>query len=696
MSLLSFIPASPDGDHLLQGFVAYLEERGVDPYPAQEEAFLELFDDHHVILNTPTGSGKSLVALAMHFMALSRKQQCVYTAPIKALVSEKFFELCDALGAQNVGMMTGDASVNADAPIVCCTAEVLSNMALRLGDSAPVHHVVVDEFHYYSDPDRGAAWQIPLLTLPQAQFLLMSATLGNVERFKRELQRRTQRPCTVISSVTRPVPLTFEYAETPLQSTVERLVEEQKAPVYVVHFTQRGASEQAQAFTSLNFLTKDERRDLRETIDQEVFDSPFGKDLKRCLGHGIGVHHAGMLPKYRRLVEKLAQRSALRIICGTDTLGVGVNVPIRTVLFTQLCKFDGRQTAILSVRDFKQIAGRAGRKGFDDEGTVVAQAPEHVIENRILEQKAGDDPKRRRKIVRRSPPERGYAPWDKGTFERLQIADPEPLTSRFKVDHALILNTLWSPSTGCTRLKQLIRDSHTSKKEKRSHGRHAIALFRSLQQADVLTLQQGEVRWNRDLQEDFSLNHGLSPWLLWALPQLDPDDADHALNVLTLVESILEDPAVILRKQVDKLKTEALVELKEKGIEYEERMTILEALEHPKPCREFIYDSFNEFRESQPWVGENIRPKSVAREMMERGLGFNDYVREYGIMRSEGVLIRHLTNAYKTMRQSVPESLKTESLHNLEQDLETLVRKVDSSLLDEWLTLTSVTQRQHR
>ena len=302
-------------------------------------------------------------------------------------------------------------------------------MALREGERAEVDGVVMDEFHYYADRDRGVAWQVPLLTLPQARFLLMSATLGDTHLFEEAITDLTGVQTTLVKSTDRPVPLDFEYSEQSLHNTVTDLLDEGKAPIYVVHFAQRAATEQAQSFMSIDFLSKDEKKAIKEELSRTRFDTPFGKELKKFLHHGIGVHHAGMLPRYRRLVERLAQQGKLRLICGTDTLGVGVNVPIRTVLFTKLCKYDGQNTKVLTVRDFKQIAGRAGRRGYDTLGSVVAQAPEHAIENKKLRAKAGDDPKKVRKLKMRQPPERGYAHWDADTYARLQESTPEPLGS---------------------------------------------------------------------------------------------------------------------------------------------------------------------------------------------------------------------------------------------------------------------------
>jgi superfamily II DNA/RNA helicase len=694
--LLRHLPpeAETSPDAILNGFLRYVAEQEVELYPAQEEAILELVAGKNVILNTPTGSGKSLVASAFIFKALAEGKTAVYTCPIKALVSEKFFALCREFGAEHVGMLTGDASVNRNAPVLCCTAEILANMALRYGDALPVDHAVIDEFHYYADRERGVAWQLPLLTMPRTAFLLMSATMGDSERFAKGLTALNGRETAVVRSGERPVPLDFEYRETPLHETILDLVKTGRSPIYVVNFTQRAAAEEAQNLMSTDYCTKDEKRAIAEALAGFRFDSPYGKDVQRYLRHGVGLHHAGLLPKYRLLTEKLAQRGLLKVICGTDTLGVGVNIPIRTVLFTKLFKFDGEKLGVLSVRDFQQISGRAGRKGFDDRGTVVAQAPEHVVENLRLEAKAGDDPAKRRKIVRKKPPERGYVHWDRATFERLVKSAPEPLVSRFQVSHGMLLNVLSRPEGGCRAMKDIVRSCHEGPTSKKRHGKTARLLFRSLVEAGVVELRpyaEGGLRVNVDLQSEFSLNQSLSLYLLDTLPRLDAQSPDYALDLLTLVESILEDPDLILSKQLDRLKTEKLAELKAAGVEYDERMAELERLEYPKPNREFIYETFNAFAAQHPWVGhENIRPKSVAREMYETYQTFPEYVKEYGLQRSEGLLLRYVSDVYKALAQTVPDPAKTADVFDMIAYFGTLVRGVDSSLLDEWESLRNV------
>lgn len=676
---------------MLDCFLGWVEEQGLEPYPHQEEALLELFEGNHVVLDTPTGSGKSLVAIALHFKTFSELGRTWYTAPIKALVSEKFFALCRVFGAEHVGMMTGDGAINRDAPIMCCTAEILANLALREGSDAKVDSVVMDEFHYYADRDRGMAWQIPLLTLPQAQFLLMSATLGDTTRIRDDLEARTGRTAALVDSAHRPVPLEFSYSTDPIHEAIDRLVRADKAPLYVVHFTQREASEQAQALMSVNYASAEEKAALARAVAGFRFDSPFGKHVRRYVLHGVGLHHAGLLPRYRLLVEKLAQQGLLKVICGTDTLGVGINVPIRSVLFTQLCKYDGESVDILRRRDFKQIAGRAGRAGFDDRGYVVAQAPAHVIENARVDARV-TDPKKRRKIRKAQPPNRGYKHWDEETFTMLVERPPERLKSRFTVDHGRLLTMMQhaeevcgDAGRGATDLVALIDQSHNTDAAKATLRDEVDRLLEGLKQAGIVREEGGVLRLDPDLQHDFSLYHSLSLFLVEALGTLDPASETFHLDLLSWVEAILDDPRPVLVRQANRERGRIVNELKAQGVPYEERMDALDDVSWPKPLAELIYTVFNAYAEHHPWIsGELIRPKSVARDMAEGYRGFADYVEELGIQRSEGVLLRYLTEVYKALVQNVPEAMRTDELVEVMAYLRAMLGRVDSSLVTEW------------
>jgi superfamily II RNA helicase len=693
---------APDPDAVFTAFAGWASGRGLDLYPHQEEALIEVMTGANVILSTPTGSGKSLVATGAHFAALAERRRSYYTAPIKALVSEKFFALCEAFGAASVGMMTGDASVNAKAPIICCTAEVLANIALRDGAEADVGQVIMDEFHYYSDPARGWAWQVPLIELPDAQFILLSATLGDVTFFKNDLTRRTGRETAVIKNAERPVPLVFSYLVQPLHETLEELLGTNQAPVYVVYFTQAQALEQAQALMSVNVCTKAEKEEIAALIGDFRFAAGFGKTLSRLVRHGIGVHHAGMLPKYRRLVETLAQAGLLKVICGTDTLGVGINVPIRTVLFTSLSKFDGTKTRLLQAREFHQIAGRAGRAGYDTSGRVVVQAPEHVIENEKALAKAGDDPKARRKVVKKKPPE-GFIGYGLPTFERLRDSEPEPLTSSFTVTHAMILNVIDRPGDAFAALKHLLRDNHEPRDRQRKHIHRAIEIYRALLAGGVVErLDEPDsggrlVRVTVDLQYDFALNQPLSPFALAAIELLAKDQAPaepgqpstYALDVLSVIESTLDDPRQILSAQQFRARGEAVAAMKAEGIDYERRLELLDDVTWPKPLEELLTAAYEIYRRGHPWVADyELSPKSVVRDMYERAMTFPEYVSFYGLPRSEGIVLRYLADAYRALRQTVPDDAKTDDLEDIIEWLGELVRQVDSSLIDEWERLT--------
>jgi len=710
MSLLDAAPSPWDPDAAFDGFADWASSRGLKLYPAQEEAILEIVSGSNLILSTPTGTGKSLVAIGAHFAALAQGKRTYYTAPIKALVSEKFFALVDIFGAENVGMVTGDSSVNGDAPIICCTAEILANLALRGGEETEVDQVVMDEFHFYADADRGWAWQVPLLTLPRVQFILMSATLGDVSRIADDLTTRTGRETAVVTGVERPVPLSYTYATTPVHETVEDLLATNQAPVYIVHFSQLAALERAQALTSVKIITREQRDEIAEAIGSFRFTTVFGQTLSRLIRSGIGVHHAGMLPKYRRLVEQLAQQGLLRVICGTDTLGVGINVPIRTVLLTALTKYDGVRMRQLTAREFHQVAGRAGRAGYDTAGTVVAQAPEHEAENARLVAKAGDDPKKLKKVVRKKAPE-GFVSWGEPSFTRLINAEPETLTPHMRVTHSMILNVIGRGGDAFTEMRDLIFGSHDSWKAQLGMARTALSIYRTLRAAGIVEQHivpvsiagsddddlvswddRIEIRLTVDLQPNFALNQPLSPFALAVFELLDPESPSYALDMISILESTLDDPRPILSQQQFLARGEAVASMKAEGIEYDQRMELLENVTWPKPLEELLNASFEQYSATQPWVAEfELKPKSVVRDMYERAMTFADYVGYYKVARSEGLVLRYLSDAYRAVRQTVPDEAKTEELLDLIEWLGELVRQVDSSLLDEWEQLINPT-----
>ncbi|GAB2555362.1 DEAD/DEAH box helicase [Leucobacter ruminantium] len=680
------------------------EQRGLRLYPAQEEAVLGIALGSNVILATPTGTGKSLVALGAHFVAVAEGRRTVYTAPIKALVSEKFFDLVSVFGAERVGMVTGDTSINPDAPILCCTAEILANQAIRdkdvdNPDAGGITQVIMDEFHYYADPERGWAWQVPLLLMHDAQFLLMSATLGDVTELAADLSDATGRDTALVTGVERPVPLHFSYAVAPAHEVVERLVEEHRTPAYLVHFNQSHAVEQAQALASIRVVDRAGRDAIAEAIGDFRFSTGFGQTLSRLVRAGIGVHHAGMLPRYRRLVEQLAQRGLLKVICGTDTLGVGINVPIRTVVITALTKFDGEKMRRLSAREFHQIAGRAGRAGFDTEGDVIALAPEHEVENAKQSAKAQAKAAAGKKIgkgPKKKAPPQGFVGWSEQTLDKLVASEPEPLVSRMRVTHSMVLGVIgrgeeWEGEALNT-MQMLIFDSHEPRAAQFAHARTALGIFRTLRSGGIVEVRevngQRLLRLTVELQANFALNQPLSPFALAAIELLDPESESYALDVISIIESTLEDPRAILRAQEHRARGEAVAAMKAEGIEYDERMELLEEVTHPQPLKELLGEAYEAYAKEVPWARDyELRPKSVVRDMVERAFGFRDLVSFYQLGRAEGGVLRYLSDAFRALERTVPEQSRNDELEELIDWLGELVRQVDSSLVDEWAAL---------
>ena len=667
-----------------------IDVKGIEPWPHQEEAIMDILAGDHVILNTPTGSGKSLVALGMHFAALCTGRRSYYTAPIKALVSEKFFDLIEVFGRENVGMITGDSHINADAPIICCTAEILANQALREGEHADVGLVAMDEFHYFGDPERGWAWQVPLLTLPQTQFLLMSATLGNVDAIANKLSELNDTPdVDVIANAPRPVPLNYEYTLDPLERTVELAYKDGSTPIYVVHFSQDAALETAQALASTGVSSKEQRNAIAEAIKGVKFTTAFGKILQRLLRTGIGVHHAGMLPRYRRLVEQLAQQGLLSVICGTDTLGVGINVPIHCVMLTALTKYDGNKMRKLKAREFHQIAGRAGRMGFDTEGLVIAEAPEFEIENQKAIAKAGGDPKKLKKIKRKKAPE-GFVNWNQNTFDKLIDAEPETLVPHLKITHSMVLNEVEQGGDARERIDRLIDDSAQTPNQKERLHQRADEIFQTLFDTEVIEAERrsdGSLDYlmTLDMPDDFALDQPLSPFLLAALELLDPESENYALDVISMVEATLEDPRQVLRAQERAAKDKAMADMKADGLDYDERMDRLAEITYPKPLEDLLDAAFTKYRHDVPWANDYwLSPKSVVRDMVEAASDFTGYIARYNIARSEGTLLRYLSDAYRSLARTVPVEKRDERLKDIIAWLRVLVRSIDSSLVDEW------------
>ncbi|CAE7294785.1 helY [Symbiodinium natans] len=552
-----------DPQSIKQDFLESVADKGLQLYAKQAEAIDAVFGDTHVVLSTPTGSGKSLVAAAMLFRAIAEGKKAYFTCPIKALVSEKFFSLCHDFGPQLVGMATGDVSINPTAPVLCCTAEVLANVALRDGPAAGLAYAVMDEFHFFDDKSRGYAWEVPLFRLPHVTFLLMSATMGSNQALYSNLSAYSGREVQTITSTDRPVPLDWSYLFKTAKDAINDLVGSGRTPVYAVCFTQQDAATLAQSLVCKELApSEQEKQVLAEECKSLEFDTPYGDRLRQLLVNGIGLHHAGLLPKYRRLVERMAQSGLLTCICGTDTLGVGVNVPIRSVLFTQLCKYNGETTVLVTPRQFHQIAGRAGRRGYDTQGSVVAIPPAHEVYNRKLQaeiESAENKKERERLKKRRRSPKFNFVEWDEKTFCDLRTSAPSPLMSRFQLSQGHVLSLLQGAQQhsrdGMAEVHELISLSLCGKKDKQHWAQQVHQYTEALSSAGLIQRYGDLLQADSTLQRDFLLMEDVSLFLVDVVPLLQwgyaGDNGKLARAMLSVVEAICEEPKAVVRAQAD-------------------------------------------------------------------------------------------------------------------------------------------------
>lgn len=733
--LFDLLPLTPDHklipidpEDALMRYSSWVQSQGITLWPHQEEALLDLASNEHVILGTPTGSGKSLVAVGMCYFACTQNKTIYYTAPIKALVSEKFFYLVKLFGKDLVGMITGDCVINSEAPIICCTAEILAQDALRWETDSDIKLVCMDEFHYFGDKDRGWAWQVPLLVLKDTQFLLMSATLGDTTALAQKLKSLTQRDVSTITNAPRPVPLSYSYSTLSLEASVELIMQQRGVPVYIVCFAQSEAQKSAAALASFGISNKEEREEIKKELAGFNFSTAYGKELKRLLLCGVGVHHAGMLPRYRLLVERLAQKGLLPVICGTDTLGVGINVPIHTVVLRALAKYDGRRMRILNSREFHQITGRAGRSGFDTEGVVVSLATPYEIERLRARAKAANDPKKLKRIKVPKPPE-GYVGWSEHTFQKLIESEPEALTPRLKITHAMVLAEVMHGGAAYARLHALIKNSFQTAEEQEKLIHACQEIFATLMDAGVIvrgeatgaaaqpgddtagdqpaagttsdtaattagdtnattaadTWENASYALAKDIPSDFALDQMLAPFVIAACELIDRESPNYALDIVSLVEASLENPPQIMKVLVKEAKNKALAEMKMEGIDYEERMERLENVSYEKPLKELIDAAYTRYCAEVPWAKDfQLYPKSIVRAMLESANDFKGYVQKISISRSEGTLLRYLSDAWRVLAKTIPQEFINDDLERIISWLHMLIRTTDSSLLDEW------------
>jgi hypothetical protein len=439
-----------DADLELAFYDKFLLSRGLEPYPVQEQAVTAIFAGKSVLVTVPTGTGKTLMAKAALFRAVGRGERAIYTTPLRALTEEKYRELCADFGDENVGFATGDYKVNREAPIQVEVAEILWNRIVADKHVAPAEIVVMDEGHYFNDPERGYVWEQSIIGLdPRVQLVILSATVGHADRFCQWVEVTRRVPMALVESRERKVPLVHEYREEMLIDTVRDLAHGGDVPAIVFVFGREQCFEVARLLKSCRrFTTDEEKAKIDAMCDEALLPSGEAKELRPLLTHGIGVHHAGILPRYKQLVEQLALERLIKFVVSTETIAAGINLPARTVVFPSLRKFIKQQPRMITAAEYHQMAGRAGRPQFDDRGLAITLAPEQVVSDLKKELKdaakrpAYDEAKVKKTVYGRARADaqrKNDLIWTPETHAELVRGEPAELRSKTKISAEQVL-----------------------------------------------------------------------------------------------------------------------------------------------------------------------------------------------------------------------------------------------------------------
>jgi superfamily II DNA/RNA helicase len=721
----------------------YLEQLPYAPYPVQEEALLAWFTaDQGVLVCAPTGTGKTLIAQAALYEALHSGTVAYYTTPLIALTEQKFREMQEAairwgFSADDVGMVTGNRRVNPSARVLVVVAEILLNRLLHPEgfDFANVSAVVMDEFHSFADPERGIVWELALALLPaHVRLLLLSATVGNAREFVVWLERCHGRKIDLVESSERKVPLTYVWV--PDQLLNELIVQiakgtpqERKTPALVFCFNRDECWSVAEQLKGLPLLGTEQKGPLHEWVNRLDWSQGVGPKMKQLLHRGVGVHHAGMLPKYRRVVEDLFVRKLLAVTVCTETLAAGINLPARSVVLSSLAKGPFGKQKLIDPSTAQQIFGRAGRPQFDDRGYVYALAHEDDVKihrwrvkyDAIPEDTRDPGLLRAKKELKRKKPTRreNVLYWSEGQFKQLQGASPGKLYSKGPLPWRLLAYLL-SMSPDVERVRRVIRKRLLDDARIAAQEKVLESMLRTLEAGGFVTLKleesercQGEQKdtparqriveaFPTDRLSQLLLFRGVHPlYAAFLLEHLGNADFDERLQAL---EGVLELPRPILRfvrvppdLPPGPLATERLdPELIRRGLiaapvetdDEDEESDDAEPSERPPTLSDKLYLLFEA---RFPDVAD-LQVQSVwcAAELLRFQGNFNKYVSSRDLAKQEGIIFRHLLRLILLcgeFQQAYPVGADAaewrEQLRDLAERLTASCRAVDPTSTDE-------------
>jgi hypothetical protein len=712
----------PSASDLELGFYdRFLFGKGLEPYPVQEQAIGLISGGKSVLVTVPTGTGKTVMAKAAIYAAMERKQTAVYTTPLRALTEEKYRELCADFGEHNVGFATGDYKVNRDAPIQVEVAEILWNRVYGDKSVYPADVVIMDEGHYFNDPERGYVWEQTIIGLdPRVQLVILSATVGRPDRFCHWVELTRRVPMALVDSRERKIPLVHEYKEEPLIDVVRELAHRGDVPAIVFVFGRELCFEVARLLKSCRrFTTDEEKATIEKACDGALLPGGVARELRPLLAHGIGIHHAGILPRYKQLVEQLTLDRLLRFVVSTETIAAGINLPARTVVFPSLRKFIKQEARLVTPAEYHQMAGRAGRPQFDDKGLAIALAPEEVTSELKRELKAAG--KRgeidRAKIAKgvynrlRSEAQRkGDVLWTPELHGELVRGEPAELRSRTKITAEQVL-AIGLPDLAEVKLPgdaapaaapsqaqsdveaslpaalrldivsvidNLLLDDHA----KRGMHKTLAQLVANLRAIGVLDEHGTQIAGHmiRELQ-------GMDgPFIYYALfnHQLDYED------LRAMIEFLVDHDVVqraLDRKDEDKKREWMRAKLKElresnPQVSWEDVEAEYEKAFPRVPTKiELIQQEFAAVV-PHPELHGGKKPKTVWAQMEDNQLGFLEFVERHGLDHEEGSLFSYLVRIMNFARK-LGDASKLDQFTELADKVRTVLAKIDDRLVDD-------------